>query len=377
MPVSMDQIDHLRLVRTDGIGPITYRRLLERYHTPAAALNVLPKLAPAGGRTSAPVTPGRPEAEREIKATMALGGRLVFFGDADYPPLLALLDDAPPCLIVLGDMALAQMGCVAAVGGRNASANGRRMAETLAAELAQTIVVASGLARGIDTAAHRGAMLSGRTIAVVAGGIDQPYPPENADLYRGIADTNLVITEAPVGTIPQARHFPRRNRIIAGLALGVVVVEAALRSGSLITARLAQEAGREIFAVPGSPLDPRARGGNDLIRQGAILVETAADVLDNLPLQPKQSGARMRRQTAGSQASVRSSDREPETAEHPQDARAEVLSLLSPESTAVDDLMRRCQLSPSATMAVLLELELAGRVETLPGNRVALLPDAV
>jgi DNA processing protein len=376
--VTTDQIDHLRLIRTDGIGPITYRRLLERYRTPAAALDALPRLARAGGRTSALVSPNSAEVEREIEATMALGGRLVFWGDEHYPPLLALLEDAPPCLIVLGDLGLAQGGsqarCVAAVGGRNASANGQRMAETLAADLAHTIVVVSGLARGIDTAAHRGAMLTGKTIAVVAGGIDQPYPPENLQLHRQIADTNLVISEAPVGTTPQARHFPRRNRIIAGLSLGVVVVEAALRSGSLITARLAQEAGREIFAVPGSPLDPRARGGNDLIRQGAILVETAADVLANLPLQPAGPGLRMRGQPA-SPHEPPDSDGDPMSLENPSDARAAVLSLLSADSTKVDDLIRRCQLSSSATMAVLLELELAGRVETRPGNRIALLPD--
>lgn len=372
-----EQIDHLRLVRTDGIGPINYRRLIERYRTPEAALAALPGLARAGGRTGSLVGPGRPEAEREIEATLALRGRLLFLGDPDYPPLLALLDDAPPCLIVLGDVALARAGCVAAVGGRNASTNGQRMAETLAADLARTVVVASGLARGIDTAAHRGAMTTGRTVAVVAGGIDQPYPPENADLHRSIADTNLVITEAPVGTIPQARHFPRRNRIIAGLSLGVVVVEAALRSGSLITARLAQEAGREVFAVPGSPLDPRARGGNDLIRQGAVLVETSADVLDNLPLQPGQPTPRLSGRAVGWHAQPPAPDQGPALAPHPPDATAEVLSLLSPDSTAVDDLMRRCQLSPSVTMAVLLELELAGRVETRPGNRVALLPDAL
>ena len=226
------------------------------------------------------------EAERELERTSAAGGRMIFLGDEEYPPLLAMMDDAPPCLIVSGDAALAQKRCVAAVGGRNASANGQRMAENLAADLAATVVVVSGLARGIDTAVHTGAMRSGRTIAVIAGGIDQPYPPENADLHRRIAEAHLLISEAPLGTVPQARHFPRRNRIIAGLSLGVVVVEAALRSGSLITVRMAQEVGREVFAVPGSPLDPRARGGNDLIRQGAMLVENAADVLDNLPLEP-------------------------------------------------------------------------------------------
>jgi DNA processing protein len=377
--ITTDRIDHLRLIRTDGIGPITYRRLLARHRSPAAALDALPGLARAGGRTSNLVSPDRAEAEREIEATLALGGRLVFLDDADYPPLLAQLEDAPPCLIVLGDISLAgggnQARCVAMVGGRNASANGQRIAETLAAELSRTVMVVSGLARGIDSAAHRGAMLAGRTIAVVAGGIDRPYPPENLELYRRIADTDLIITEAPLGTIPQARHFPRRNRIIAGLSLGVIVVEAALRSGSLITARLAQEAGREVFAVPGSQLDPRARGGNDLIRQGAILVETAADVLGNLPMQPSTLTSRMGGQPFGI-CEPPPSDDEPVSMENLHGARAEVLSLLSPDSTTVDDLMRRCQLSSSATMAVLLELELAGRVETRPRNRIALLPDA-
>jgi len=297
---------------------------------------------------------------------------MVFLGDADYPRLLALLDDAPPCLIVRGDATLARNGCVALVGGRNASANGQRMADVLAAELAQTIVVASGLARGIDTAAHIGAMRTGRTIAVIAGGIDQPYPPENADLQQRIADGHLIVTEAPTGTIPQARHFPRRNRIIAGLSLGVVVVEAALRSGSLITARLAQESGREVFAIPGSPLDPRARGGNDLIRQGAVLVETAADVLDNLPTAPALPEPGRQRRLGLAEDDPHWDDAWDEPS--PVEARHQVLALLSSDSTPVDDLVRRCQLASSVTMAVLLELELAGRVETLPGHRVALLP---
>jgi DNA processing protein len=366
-----DRIDHLRLVRTDGVGPITYRRLIERYRTPAAALDALPKLARAGGRASAPKILAAAEAEREFERTAALGGRMIFLGEPDYPPLLAMMDDAPPCLIVAGEAALASRRCVAAVGGRNASANGQRMAENLAAELAATVVVVSGLARGIDTAAHRGAMRTGRTIAVIAGGIDQPYPVENAELHRQIAVSDLVISEAPVGTVPQARHFPRRNRIIAGLSLGVMVVEAALRSGSLITARIAQEVGREIFAVPGSPLDPRARGGNDLIRQGAILVETAADVLDNLPLEV--AAVRAPRLSLNEPQSDFMD--EPIAGFNETEARAEVLSLLSPEPTMVDDLMRRCHLSASVTMAVLLELELGGRVETLSGSRVALLPD--
>lgn len=373
MPDWTDRIDHLRLIRSEGVGPVTYRRLIDRYHTPAAALGALPRLARAGGRTTAPMTMSASEAQQELERTHNLGGRMVFFGDDDYPPLLAMTDDAPPCLIMSGEAALARQRCVAAVGGRNASANGQRMAENLAADLAASVVVVSGLARGIDTAVHRGAMRTGRTIAVVAGGIDQPYPPENALLHRRIAETNLLITELPVGTVPQARHFPRRNRIIAGLSLGVVVVEAALRSGSLITVRIAQEAGREVFAVPGSPLDPRARGGNDLIRQGAMLVETAADVLDNLPLQPT---AIRPRKFAFGEPDQPLPDR-PFGSENPPEAYEQVLSLLSPEPAMVDDLVRRCHLSSSVTLAVLLELELAGRVETLAGSRVALLPDAI
>jgi DNA processing protein len=369
MPNWTEQIDHLRLVRTEGVGPVTYRRLLERYRTPAAALDALPRLARAGGRTTVPSTITRAEAERELEQTDRLGGQMIFAADTNYPPLLALLDDAPPCLIMLGDPGLASQRCIAAVGGRNASSNGQRMAEQLAAELAGPLVVVSGLARGIDTAAHRGAMRTGRTIAVIAGGIDQPYPPENADLHHKIATSDLLITEAPLGTVPQARHFPRRNRIIAGLSLGVVVVEAAPRSGSLITARMAQDAGREVFAVPGSPLDPRARGGNDLIRQGAVLVESAADVLDNLPLAPAAPT-----RAAGFSEPELPFPEEQTIFEHPASAVDTVLALLSPEPTAVDDLLRRCQLSPPVAMAVLLELELAARVETLPGSRVALLP---
>jgi DNA processing protein len=369
----IDPIDNLRLARSEGVGPVTYRRLLDRYKGAAAALDALPRLARAGGRSDLPSVMTRPEAKRELDATVALGGRMIFLGDPDYPRLLAMLDDAPPCLILCGEADLTKLRCVAAVGGRNASANGQRMAETLASDLAASVVVVSGLARGIDTAAHVGAMRTGRTIAVIAGGIDQPYPPENARLHQSIAEDHLLITESPVGTVPQARHFPRRNRIIAGLSLGIVVVEAALRSGSLITARIAQEVGREIFAVPGSPLDPRARGGNDLIRQGAILVESAVDILDNLPLEPAVAQSRL----SGFAEVERPPFDEAANLEHAPEAISEILSLLSPEPTMVDDLVRRCHLSPSVTVAVLLELELAGRVETLAGSRVALLPDAI
>jgi DNA processing protein len=361
-----DPTDQLRLARAEGVGPVTWRRLLARYRDATTALRELPRLARGAGRV--PVIPDKDVIAREIEATHKLGGRFIFQNDPLYPPLLANLDDAPPCLVARGDAALLTRPAIAAVGGRNASANGQRMAETLCADLARQLVVVSGLARGIDAAAHRGALRTGRTVAAIAGGIDHAYPPENAALQDRIAAEGALVTEAAFGTEPQARHFPRRNRVIAGLALGVVVIEAAPRSGSLITARIAQDAGREVFAVPGSPLDPRARGGNDLIRQGATLVETVADVLDNLP-DFNGFGKLDRRVPTPTTEVV-------DAADPPADLAVELLALLSPEGTQVDDLVRRCQFSSSAVLAALLELELAGRVRTLPGNRVALSAEA-
>ncbi len=358
----MSDIDRLRLLRTDGVGPITWRRLLRRYGRADAAIAALPGLAAAGGRAAPPKVPGRDAAERELEQVARLGGRMLFLDTPGYPALLAETEDAPPALIVLGDPAALDAPAVALVGSRNASVNGRRIAETLAEALAGAgLVVVSGLARGIDAAAHEGALRSGRTVACVAGGVDMPYPPEHAALQARIAAQGAVVTEAPLGTAPQARHFPRRNRVIAGLTLGVVVVEAAPRSGSLITARLAQEANREVFAVPGSPLDPRCRGANNLIRQGAFLVEEAADVLDNLPAAPRR----------------RLAEPAPDWPEPPPPelaaARVALPDLLGPAPTSVDDLLRRCQLSAATVMSALLELELAGRVEVLPGNRWALI----
>jgi DNA processing protein len=376
-----DALDRLRLARSEGVGPVAYRRLLARYETAAAALDALPGLARAGGRQAPPSIPSIADGTRELEAVERLGARLIFAAQPDYPPLLALLDDAPAVLAVLGDPTLLSARAVALVGGRNASANGQHMAENLAAELAHTLVVVSGLARGIDAAAHNGALQTGHTIAAVAGGLDMPYPPEHADLQRRIAEAGAVVSEAPLGTTPQARHFPRRNRIIAGLCLGVVVVEAALRSGSLITARLAQEAGRELFAVPGSPLDPRSGGANDLIRQGAHLTETAADVLENLPDHPQREG--LSRSPLFARGSIPGAAETPTAWEDPAEApidplkaRMQVIDLLSISPTAVDDVVRRCQFSAAAVMAVLLELELAGRIQTLPGSRVALLLEA-
>ncbi len=282
--VTADELDRLRLARTEGVGPVTFRRLMARFATAAEAIEALPGLARSGGRAEAPRVPGRDEATRELERLARLGGRMLFLGGPGYPPLLALLADAPSAIAVLGDVGCLSARAVALVGARNCSTNGERMAEALSTDLASSgLVVVSGLARGIDAAAHRGAMHVGRTVACVAGGLDCPYPAEHAALQAEVAAHGAVVAEAALGVAPQNRHFPRRNRIIAGLSLGVVVVEAALRSGTLITARLAQELHREIFAVPGSPLDPRSRGSNDLIRQGAFLTESAADVLANLP----------------------------------------------------------------------------------------------
>jgi DNA processing protein len=334
-----------------------HRRLLARHGSAAAALEALgPRAFP------------RDAARREMEALAARGAHLLFHGEAGYPPLLALIEDAPLLLAAEGDLAALASPAVAIVGARNASALGQRFAEDLADALAvRDVAVVSGLARGIDAAAHTGALRSGRTIAAIAGGLDRPYPRENAKLQARIAaEGGLVLSEAPLGTAPLARHFPRRNRIVAGLSLGVVVVEAALQSGTLITARLAAEAGRELFAVPGHPLDPRARGSNDLIRRGARLVESADDVLAHLPSAP----------AALPLLSLRDLPEAPEPeadeAGPPTETAAQLLEILCQAPVSVDDLGRRCQLSPAALAAVLLELELAGRIETLPGNRVAL-----
>jgi DNA processing protein len=374
--ITPDRLAKLRLARTEGVGPITYTRLLARYPNPEQALAALPELAQLGGRAS-PLTPHPArDAKREHDALRKLGGRMIFLGDADYPPLLALLPDAPPVLSILGNPAALHHRAVGVVGARNASANGQRMAEALATELATAgLTVVSGLARGIDAAAHIGALHTGLTVAAIAGGLDVPYPPEHEKLQEKIAASGTVVSEAPLGTAPQSRHFPRRNRIIAGLSLGIVVVEAALRSGSLITARLAQDANREIFAVPGSPLDPRCHGTNDLIRQGAHLTESAADVLANLPDHPEREGLARTPLFARNvgQGFAQPAAPPPWPEEDLAAVRAELRQLLSPAPTAIDDIIRRSQFPAGAIMAALVQLELGLRVDMLPGNRVCLL----
>ncbi len=360
----------IRLARTSGVGPITYRRLLARFATAIAAIDALPDLARAGGRDLMKVATAD-DVERELAKLRKLGGQMLILDQPGYPEMLATLEDAPPVIAILGDPAVFDPPAVALVGARNASANGQRMAEMLAADLALShLVVVSGLARGVDAAAHAGAMHTGRTVAAIAGGLDKPYPPENAALQARIAGNGAVVAEAPLGTAAQSRHFPRRNRVIAGLSLGVVVVEAARHSGSLITAQMALDANRAVFAVPGSPLDPRCHGSNDLIKAGATLVGQASDVLDALPERPQTTRVRL---PLGFDEEPPLWNSPPEPSADLPSARRGILELLGPEPTPVDDLVRRCQFSASTVMAVLLELELAGRVETLPGHRVALL----
>ncbi len=348
----------LRLLRTSGVGPVTYRQLIARFGTADTAIAALPMLARRGGG-AAPRTPDAAHIERERATVARLGARYLFVDDADYPPLLAQIENAPPALIVRGDRALLGRACIALVGARNASAAACRFARQLGHDLAPDATVVSGLARGIDTAAHVGAMPA--TIGVIAGGIDIAYPPENAALQESIAERGLLVAEQPPGTEPHARHFPYRNRIIAGLSLGTVVVEAVPRSGSLITARLAGEMGREVMAVPGSPLDPRAQGGNLLIRDGATLVQSAADILDQIrPIDARAVRSPADRFAAPPPADA--SDRE----------RGTVTALLGPVPVAIDELVRQSGCAPAAVQTVLLELELAGRLERHAGARVSL-----
>ncbi len=372
-----DSHHRLRLARTHGVGPILFRRLIQRFGSAEAALDALPGIAARAGRAQPVTIPPMADIRREMNALARLGGQMLHVDTPEYPALLALLDDAPAVLCVLGDVRLLALTGVALVGARNASANGMRFATQLAGELAErNTAVVSGLARGIDAAAHRGALGKGATIACIAGGLDRPYPAEHAELQSEIAECGLVVAESPLGTAPQARHFPRRNRLIAGLSLGVVVIEAALRSGSLITARLAQEEGRELFAVPGSPLDQRCHGSNALLRAGAHLTETAEDIFANLPDHPHRQGL-ARDPLFAREAAAGPISPPPIAASASAEAVREVASLLGAAPTAVDDLVAHCQFSGPEVRAALLDLELAGFIETLPGSRIALLDQAI
>ena len=354
-----DGVARLRLIRSPGIGPIGYAQLIRRFGSPEAALEAIPDLARRGGG-KIPAIASEAVVEAELKRVKACGARYLFRGTPQYPALLDQIDDAPPALIVKGDMGLFERRAVAIVGARNASGAAIRYARGLAHDLAERgLLVVSGLARGIDTAAHQGS-IHAATAGVIAGGIDVAYPPENQALQQDIAERGLLLAEMPPGVEPRARHFPYRNRIIAGLTLGTVVVEAAPRSGSLITARLAGEYGREVMAVPGSPVDPRAQGCNLLIREGAILVQNADDVIEQIG---SIAGVEAERPVFAA-API---DADPTT----QDQQA-VIDLLGPTPLPVDELIRQTGLASATVQMVLLELELAGRLDRHAGGRIAL-----
>jgi len=353
-----DQLDWLRLIRSENVGPRTFRMLLDHSGSARAALAALPDLARRGGASRAGRICTHDAAEREIEAAQALGVRLVASVEPEYPARLRAIDDAPPLLAVRGKLDVLAAPIVAVVGARNASAAGVKFAERLARELGEAgLVISSGLARGIDAAAHR-ATLSTGTVAVLAGGQDKIYPPEHAGLLGQILTEGAAISEMPMGREPRAHDFPRRNRLISGLALGVVIIEAARRSGSLITARMALEQGREVFAVPGSPLDPRCEGTNGLLKQGAALVTETADIISVLqPImgQPPELSLREPQESVPSPSDPSAGD------------RSRIVSLLGPTPVSIDDLVRLSGCSPAAVRVVLLELELAGRIERRGG----------
>lgn len=361
---SAERLDWLRLARTASIGPATFAALLARFTDVRAACDAVPRLARRGGARELRI-PDEASAREEIERTAQLGGRIVASAEPEFPAGLAALDPPPPVISVLGDPTLLQREMIAVVGARNASGLGIKLAGMIASDLGRAgLIVVSGLARGIDQAAHRASIDSG-TIAILAGGVDVIYPPESRDLYQDISRRGAIVSEMPLGMAPLPRHFPRRNRIISGLARGVVVIEAAERSGSLITAHYAAEQGREVFAVPGSPLDPRAKGANRLIRDGAVLTKSADDVLNAISPMLKQ-GFR--------EAVPQDSPLPPPGAEIEGEAdrvRSAVREKLGPAPVEVDELIRQTTAPAEAVTTVLLELELAGMVQRHPGNRVA------
>ena len=349
----------IRLLRSPNIGPVIYAMLLQRFGGAVQALEALPDLGRRGGRqyraTAAETV------EREVEAVRKAGAKYLFHDQPDYPVLLGQLDSAPPILIWRGDLALAARPCVAMVGARNASAAAVKLARDFASGLAEAgFTVVSGLARGIDGAAHEGAFP--HTVGVIASGIDIAYPPQHADLQERIASEGLLLAEQPPGTAPRGSHFPSRNRIIAGLAGGTLVVEAAVKSGSLITARLAGEAGREVMAIPGSPLEPRSHGCNHLIREGAVLVQEPGEVIELLSTFAGEPRSTFREPASGF-------DYTPEdiAAAEP----ADIASLLTTAPISIDELIRQSGESAAAVQLALLELEIVGRLQRHAAGKVS------
>lgn len=367
MNLTGEQIDWLRLTRTEGVGPITFHRLMAKFSSAGEALSSLPHLV----KTKTVTLCSRDDALREIESLDKLGGTLLFAGDDNYPLSLSAIEDAPPVLSVLGNTDLLQKESVALVGSRNASLNARKLTYKIARELGESgYVVTSGLARGIDTSAHEGSLETG-TVAVVAGGVDVVYPKENTSLYEQICERGAIVSECALGTQPLAQHFPKRNRIVAGLSEGTVIVEANFKSGSLITARMAAEQGRDVMAVPGFPSDPRSEGTNALIRDGATLVRNAADVIEVVRSFLKDHA---QRQTSFSNITgFAETSESAEIIQFPSsNIRETILPELSTSPVGVDEIIRTCNLKSAEVQGALLEMELDGTVLRLPGNRVCL-----
>jgi DNA processing protein len=357
----------LRLLRSENVGPITFFELIRRFGTPEKAIEAIPEIAARGGAKNKYKLPSLASVQDEIGKAYDFGAEIIAYGSTYYPRMLANIYDPPPIFFCHGRKELlTNTDNIAVVGSRNASTNGKNLARVFSRDLGRSgLTVVSGLARGIDTAAHSAAMETG-TIGVIAGGIDNVYPPENQEIYEQMRVEGLIISEQPFGSNPIAKSFPRRNRIISGLSLGVVVIEASLNSGSLITARLAAEQGRDVFAIPGSPLDPRSRGTNRLLRGGAILVESADDVVSDLGRQAPQDFF----------SPENSNQNEFALAEYSENAlnkaRIDILNALSAAPTSVENLASSISQPIGIIQTILLELELAGKVERLPGARVTL-----
>jgi DNA processing protein len=365
------RIAWLRLIRSDNVGPATFRDLINHFGSAETALDMLPELSRRGGAARSIRVATKAEAEREIEIAARHGAAFVGIGEPDYPPLLRAIDGAPPLLAIKGDRKVAALPAVGIVGARNASISGVKFAGMLAREIGQAgYSIVSGLARGIDTAAHRASLETG-TIAAMAGGLDKPYPPENIGLLEELTGGHgLAVSEMPFGWEPRARDFPRRNRLIAGMALGLVVVEAALRSGSLITARNAADFGRLVFAVPGSPLDLRCEGSNGLLKDGATFITAPQDVLDGLrPL--SEPDLFSPRPSAGEPEEI-----SPTTMLPPSDSERErIFDALSQVPAEIDEVIRHTGIAAAAVYLVLLELDLAGRLQRHVGGRVSILPE--
>lgn len=355
-----ERLAHIRLARSKGIGPVTFLKLLDLHGDAATALDALLDSPHAHKAAS------KDQAKAELSAAAKIGASTLLVGDPDYPSRLAAIPDPPTILHCLGDIFLLQSSALAVVGARNASGAGLKLTRTISKAVGEVgICIVSGMARGIDAAAH-GAALETGTIACLAGGLDNIYPPENRQLYENIRSTGLIVSEMPVGTKPQARHFPRRNRIISGLSDGVLVIEAAIRSGSLITARLAGEHGREIFAVPGSPLDPRSAGANSLIKDGAILARGAVDIISEFTtLQPRQTKLNPINDTEKEKPTDQAPMGKPTETPNPKD----LMTILSPSPIHIDEIVLLIGGSADSILAELQMLELDGKIARHSGGR--------